>query len=322
MNVTQPLTLIGRAAFPNQVGVEFWGLAAPNEGQGVITVRLDATGGFVAGALSFTGVHQTASTGPVTAAMGTSDTASLAVTSATGQAIASVYAGNGIVLPVARAPHVGRWSFQGLLLGAGGSEPGRAGATVIWDTPGASQPWLLGAVSVRPAVTTQPMPDAAPPDLPPDLSPDLPPDAPALPPDAPLPVDLPPPPADTALPPDAPPVGVDAPPVGMDAAPVPGDGPPVSADAQPGPADGGVPADATPGPADTGGGGTDAGASDRLPGGADGSDGGVSVYDGAYDIGCACRVDGRRSRSGGQPLPALLLVLFVGVALRRRPPGR
>ncbi len=186
-NVTRPLALLGSATFPGQVRIELWGLAAPSEGQGVITVRLDATGGLVAGALSFTGVHQVASIGALVSNMGTGATASVAVPSATGEAIVSVFANNGFVLPVPRAPHTSQWAFQGQLFGAGGHEAGRTGATVVWDTPGASLPWLLAGVSVKPAQPATLPPDAGPPDLPPDL----PPDAVMPPPDAPPPVDAP-----------------------------------------------------------------------------------------------------------------------------------
>jgi hypothetical protein len=164
-NVTQPLALLGSATSPGQVRIELWGLAAPSEGQGVITVRLDATGGLVAGGLSFTGVHQVASIGAVVSNMGTGATASVAVPSATGEAIVSVFGNNGIVLPVPRAPHTSQWAFQGQLFGAGGHEAGRTGATVVWDTPGASLPWLLAGVSVKPAQPVALPPDAGPPDL-------------------------------------------------------------------------------------------------------------------------------------------------------------
>jgi hypothetical protein len=309
MNVTQPLTMIGSATFTGQARVEMWGLATPSEGQGVITVRMDASGGFVAGALSFNGVHQTAPAGPVVSNMGMSDTASVVVPSAPGEAIVSVFAGNGNVLPVARAPHVGRWSFLGLLLGAGGSEPGRAGATLLWDSPGASQPWLLAGLSLKPAQPVAPPPDASP-DLAPDVMPP-PTDVAALD-TTPPPVDTTPPPADTA-PTDGPGGGA------VDSSPSPADTRVVDST----PIDGGPGPDDRPDtgavPADGGGGGTDAGPTGD--GGADATDGGdarVDVHGRAYDIGCACRFGAPAAgQPSAGPLAALALLALLTLARRR-----
>src|SRR5688572_6178470 len=78
-NVTQLLTKLGDATYPGQARVEVWGLPAPQTGTGTLTVRLDGTGGLVAGALSFTGVHQSASSGALVNSMGSGPTASLSV---------------------------------------------------------------------------------------------------------------------------------------------------------------------------------------------------------------------------------------------------
>jgi MYXO-CTERM domain-containing protein len=316
MNVTQPLTMIGSATFTGQARVELWGLAAPGEGEGVITVRLDASGGLVAGALSFNGVHQTTPAGPVVSNMGMSDSASVVVPSAPGEAIVSVFAGNGNVLPVAGAPHVGRWSFQGLLLGTGGSEPGRAGATVFWDSPGASQPWLLAGLSLKPAQVVAPPPDAAP-DLAPDVMP--PPADVAVLDTTPPPVDTAPPPADTG-PPPADTAATDGPGGGtLDSSPSPADTSVVDStpiDAGPGPDDR---PDTGAVPADGGGGGTDAGSTgDGGAGASDGGDARVDVHGRAYDIGCACRFGAPAAGPSAGPLAALALLALLALVRRRR----
>jgi hypothetical protein len=294
MNVVQALSHLGNATSAGQLRVEIWGLAAPATGLGVLTVRLDGPGGFVAGGLSFTGVHQSSSTRPLVSNLGTGVTASLPIPSDTGEVVVSVHASRGVVLPQARAPHVGRWAFEGLVLGAGGTEAGRPGVTVLWDTPAASQPWLLAGLSMLPAATAAI--DAGAPDLPPDTLPDS-----AAPPvdaavdTAPVPVDAVAdagaPPVDTALDTSSPPVDAAA-----DSAPPPD----TAADA--------AAADVT--------GATDVAARPEDSASADGPG---ARSDARYRVGCACSLGARGSEGDSAALLLLLAVLLIARVVRRSP---
>jgi MYXO-CTERM domain-containing protein len=49
-----------------------------------------------------------------------------------------------------------------------------------------------------------------------------------------------------------------------------------------------------------------------------GSDGAVSIYQGTYDIGCACRLERPPTGTGGSPLAALAAITLLALIARRR----
>jgi len=142
--------------------VEIWGVVAPANDTRDITVTVDQNpsgSAFVAGAMSFEGVHQATPTRtPWTEA--TSDVASvtLDITSAVGElvfdTVACEYTPAGIAVGASQTE---RWGIDVNtthdINGYGSTEPGASTVTMSWS--GDTAHWALGAVSIRPAVAVE-----------------------------------------------------------------------------------------------------------------------------------------------------------------------
>ena len=144
------LTRLATADSAGASHLEIWGLANPPEGLNLASVRLTANAGLTAGAVSFTGVDQTSSTGPFLFSTGSGMRVTVASLSAAGDRVFSVVAADGDPIALtAEAPHQSHW-FVGN--GAGGSSPGGGAQTIAWNAS-SSQNWTLGSLVVKAATT-------------------------------------------------------------------------------------------------------------------------------------------------------------------------
>jgi hypothetical protein len=168
-----PLGLLGTADDPGRAHLEIWGLPDPPEGNNLMSVRLTENASVAAGAASFTGVDPVRSTGPFLFAAGSSARATLELPTVAGERSFSVYAaGTDPSSLDTESPHEGHWAR---LFGGGGSGPGGAGPTIVWNAS-PSQSWILAGITLKPLLL--PGADAGDPDggvadaAAPDASPD------------------------------------------------------------------------------------------------------------------------------------------------------
>ena len=157
-----PLSLIDSVANSDDGLVEIWELINPANATSDITVTIDTnpdSSGFVAGAMSFEGVHQTTPTRtPWTEATSDTGAVTLDITSATDElvfdTVACEYTPGGIAVG---ADQTERWGIDVNSVhdinGYGSTESGASTVTMSWS--GDTAHWALGAVSIRPAVIAQ-----------------------------------------------------------------------------------------------------------------------------------------------------------------------
>ncbi|MBI2913817.1 MAG: DNRLRE domain-containing protein, partial [Chloroflexi bacterium] len=160
------LTQVGVKDAPSSDGrVEIWRLLAPASGTANVVVSL--TNGnlstTVAGAVSFTDVHQTSPLGAFASASGASGNPSVAVSSAAGEVVVDTVMWNGSYTTLTvGAGQMQRWNrTTSGMIGAGSTEPGAASVTMSWTVNGGqNDSWAIGAVAVR--STTEPtLPETA-----------------------------------------------------------------------------------------------------------------------------------------------------------------
>jgi hypothetical protein len=151
----QALTLVGSAY--KQTGDYYEGVLIyylKNPPSGTANVVIDYSSnpdyGSVVGIMTFTGVDQTNPLGPFASATGSSSSASVNVSSAPGELVFDT-----LMNAYNKAVYVGagqtqRWNNQGEPTAGGSTEPGASTVTMSWSWSW-SNPWAIGAVSIKPA---------------------------------------------------------------------------------------------------------------------------------------------------------------------------
>lgn len=146
----QPLTLVGGISATSS-RVELWRIVAPLSGPNNVVVSGTGAKEKIAGATSWTGVHQTTPLGTAAFATGTSITPSVGVASATGEVVVDTVM---IVDTASLTVGVGqtqRWNGPlGDYKGGGSSALGAAATTMSWTLSG-SFTWSIGAVPLKQA---------------------------------------------------------------------------------------------------------------------------------------------------------------------------
>jgi uncharacterized repeat protein (TIGR01451 family) len=153
------LTRIGYQNGPgNTARMELWYLLAPASGTADIVVTWNGSNAVAAGAVSFTGVDQATPLGAFASAQGNTSSASVAVSSATGDVVIDTIAATGDAVSLTAGGsqtvqwNVGSGTAGGDVRAAGSTKPGASSVTMSW-TLGASKQWGLGAVALHAAPT-------------------------------------------------------------------------------------------------------------------------------------------------------------------------
>ena len=155
-----PLTFAGFSNYNDKQRAELWYLVAPPVGTANVVVTLANVDngkevGLVAGATSFTGVDQVAPIGTVAAAGAKSTSASVNVTSATGEMVIDSLSTREDTSTTAGAGQTQRW---GISSGSGGdhtrgaasTKAGSATTTMSWAL-GSNEEWALVAMPLKPS---------------------------------------------------------------------------------------------------------------------------------------------------------------------------
>ena len=152
----QALTLVGaRTDAGNTVRMEIWSLVNPPVGTANVAVTLSAqTLGFIVGASTFTGVHQTSPLGTFTSAQGNSTAPSVTVTSATNELVFDAVAGHRRTDFTAGTGQTILWSVGSSgndVRGVASIKNGVPSTVMSWTSvTGASRGWAIGAVAIKP----------------------------------------------------------------------------------------------------------------------------------------------------------------------------
>jgi hypothetical protein len=152
------MSLIGVQNGPGDVNrVEMWYLLDPPQGTANIVADLSGGARVVGGSISYRGVSPSVPLGPFQAAAGSGSTAQVSnIVSASNEEIIDTLAVNGDANAVSPGPgQDDQWSDKtgtsgGDIIGAGSTKPGSALASSSW-TLQTAKPWVMGAVSIRPA---------------------------------------------------------------------------------------------------------------------------------------------------------------------------
>jgi uncharacterized repeat protein (TIGR01451 family) len=150
------LTYVGSSTYANEVRTEIWRLMAPATGANNIVVTLSSSAAFVAGASSFTGVHQTTPLGSFFSATNDSGNPSVNVTGVnTGEVVIDTLGVRDITTATVGAGQTQRWNRQTTgdkVVGAGSTEPrgGSSTVTMSWSLSD-QRKWAIGAVALKPA---------------------------------------------------------------------------------------------------------------------------------------------------------------------------
>ncbi|MCH8247650.1 MAG: VCBS repeat-containing protein, partial [Bacteroidetes bacterium] len=147
------LTNVGVQANGSSARTEIWRLVAPATGtHNVVVTFASMTEDASLGIITFTGVHQTTPLGTFASTSGSSTSASVNVSSATGELVFDHIAVINATVTVGSG-QVQRWNVMGSEARAAGStEPGATTTTMSWSR-GTSGPWSIGAVSIKPVFT-------------------------------------------------------------------------------------------------------------------------------------------------------------------------
>jgi uncharacterized repeat protein (TIGR01451 family) len=160
-NVTyagQPLTFVGRQASPQEVACEVWRLINPPSGSASIVVTasgLDGTSDSIfAGAITYTGVHQTAPLGTMTFGAGTGTTGSATVSSAANELVFGLLALDDGRTATNTAGQTERWNGRTEtgddgVRAAAATKVGTASTTLSWTL--VNDAWSACAVPIKPA---------------------------------------------------------------------------------------------------------------------------------------------------------------------------
>jgi hypothetical protein len=148
------LTLVGTVANDDDSRVEIWKLVAPDTGtyDAVVTFSADLLQEGFAGVVTFTGVHQTTPLGNFTSAIGDGITATVDISSVTGELVFEVLAAEYSTSATVGAGQTERWNiYRTSSIGAGSTEPGAATVTMSWTLTGSGDHWAIYGVSIKPA---------------------------------------------------------------------------------------------------------------------------------------------------------------------------
>lgn len=149
------LSFVGSATHSNDARIEIWQLVAPDTGTHdvVVTFSAELQYGAVAGAQTFTGVHQTTPLGTFVGANDISaGPATVDVSSASNELVFDTVACETCTSLTAGAGQTERWNLSwadGSVMGAASTEPGASTVTMSWNL-GSSDYWAIGAVPIRP----------------------------------------------------------------------------------------------------------------------------------------------------------------------------
>lgn len=154
------LTKLERSARSN-AAAELWYLVGPPEGTGTVTVRLSASVRFAASASTFEHVDGTTPFGTAVAATGSSQEATLDVSSATGELVIDVLSKQVSTEDItADGSQSTRWtqvttsSATNNLRAGGSTKAGEATTTMSWTWPTTDRAWALLAAPLKPMSTT------------------------------------------------------------------------------------------------------------------------------------------------------------------------
>jgi hypothetical protein len=152
-----PFTRVGSiVAGGGQNRSEIWQLLSPAVGTANIVVTLSAAKNVAAGAVSFFGVDQSTPVGSLASGSGNSTTANVTVSSAAGEVVLDAVSANGDAISLTAGAgqtqryNTGTGTAGGNVRAGGSTEQGAPTVTMSW-TLGASKPWSIFAVSIRPA---------------------------------------------------------------------------------------------------------------------------------------------------------------------------
>ncbi len=151
------MTQIGRGA--GNHAVELWALVDPAVGTANVVAAFSSPTAAAGGAAAYNGVNQNNPFGTFVSATGTGTTASVTVTSASGDQVIDVQYWDGN--PSGGAPGAGQtlrwWQIGGAMIGGGTVEAGAPSVVMSGDFFTSTQ-WEIGAVSMRaaPVVNTAP----------------------------------------------------------------------------------------------------------------------------------------------------------------------
>jgi hypothetical protein len=144
----------------NQNRIELWYLLAPPSGTANVVATLANAAHVVGGAVSFTAVNQSRPFGESASSSGQTAAASLNVADASGdQVVFSIIVtnegANPIILTGGQTAtwNNGSGTTSTDILGAGATAPGAGSGVLVSYALAASQPWALGAVALKPALT-------------------------------------------------------------------------------------------------------------------------------------------------------------------------
>jgi len=162
---SQNLTLVGSKFIPTgdyYEGVFIYYLKNPTSGTAnvVIDYASNPDFGSVVGVMTFTGVDQTTPLRAFASASGTSSSASVNVSSATGELVFDTLMNSYDKAITVGANQMQRWNNQGEPTAGGSTEAGASTVTMSWSWS-YSNPWAIGAVSIKP-VTSTPTPTTGP----------------------------------------------------------------------------------------------------------------------------------------------------------------
>jgi hypothetical protein len=149
-----PLTLVGTATNSDDARIEIWRLIAPDTGtyDVVVTFSADLLQEGFAGVVTFTGVDQTTPLGTFASAAADGITATVDVSSATGELVFDTVATEYPSSISVGAGQTERWNIVlTSSIGAGSTEPGAGTVTMSWTLEAAGDHWAIGAVPIKPA---------------------------------------------------------------------------------------------------------------------------------------------------------------------------
>ena len=155
------LTLVGTRQNDDDSRVEIWRLIAPPAGTANVVVNFSAglDESAVIGVITFTGVDQTTPLGTFVSNIGNSTTASVSVSSATGELVLDVVSAEDDEVEGSISAGSGQtqyWDLRGTsspdLWGGGSTEPGAGSVTMSWSVEESDQ-WAIGAVPIKPETT-------------------------------------------------------------------------------------------------------------------------------------------------------------------------
>jgi MSHA biogenesis protein MshQ len=151
--VDEALTLVGsQTQSAGDAKMWIYQKLAPTTGTNTLRVRFSSgLKAKVVGVVSFTGVDQSTPLGTFVSAQGLSNSASVSVTSATGELVFDTVAVEDAASMTVGANQTQLWNLQsGATLGGGSTEAGAASVTMSWS-PSSSEKWAIGAVPIKPA---------------------------------------------------------------------------------------------------------------------------------------------------------------------------